>query len=60
MAKLKMFKYGKKPTAKASVSTLENYLTKCKEIDKKNTARKAQNGKKEALRKKISGIKQKI
>ena len=55
-----MLKYGKKPKANASVSAMENYLAKTKEIDKKNMARKAQNAKKETLRKKISGIKQKI
>lgn len=60
MAKLKMLKYPKKPKANASVTSMENYLSKTKEIDKKNTARKAQNAKKETLRKKISGIKQKI
>ena len=36
MAKLKMLKYPKKPKAGASVKTLENYLHKRKEIDKKN------------------------
>ena len=60
MAKLKMLRYGKKPKASASVATLENYLAKCKEIDKKNAQRKAENSKKETLRKKVSGIKQKI
>lgn len=60
MAKLKMQKYGKKPKATASVSTMENYIVKCREIDKENAKRKALNSKKEVLRKKISGIKQKI
>lgn len=60
MAKLKMLRYGKKPKASASVSTLENYLQKCKDIDKKNAQRKAENSKKETLRKKVSGLKQKI
>ena len=55
-----MLRYGKKPKASASVATLENYLAKCKEIDKKNAQRKAENSKKETLRKKVSGIKQKI
>ena len=60
MAKLKMLKYGRKPKANASVSVMENFLAKCKEIDKKNAQRKAENGKKETLRKKIGAIKQKI
>ena len=55
-----MLRYGKKPKANASVSTYENYLAKCKEIDKTNAKRKAENSKKETLRKKVSGLKQKI
>jgi len=60
MAKLKMLKYPKKPKASASVSTLENYIAKTKEIDKANAKRKAENSKKETLRKKVAGIKQKM
>ena len=60
MAKLKILRYPKKPKASASVSSLENYLSKCNDIDKKNNARKAENSKKETLRKKVSARKQKI
>ena len=52
----KLLKYPKKPKAKASVQVLENYLTKCKEVDKKNASRKAEAAKKATLRKKIAGI----
>ena len=60
MAKLKMRRYGKKPKANASVSAMENYIAKCREIDKDNAKRKAENSKKDTLRKKIGAIKQKI
>ena len=52
----KMLKYGKKPKATASVQVLQNYIAKCKEVDKKNTARKAEAKKKLALRKQVAGI----
>jgi len=60
MAKLKMLHYPKKPKANASISAMENYLAKTKEIDKKNAQRKAENSKKETLRKKIGAVKQKF
>lgn len=60
MAKLKMKRYPKKPKASASVATMENYLQRCKAIDKENAQRKAENTKKDTLRKKISGVKQKF
>lgn len=50
-------KYPKKPKASASVSTLENYLRRCKEVDKHNAAIKSEAKKKESLRKRISGMK---
>ena len=59
MAKLKMLKYPKKPKANASVQTLENYLNRTKEIDKENAKRKSLNAKRDALKKRISGIRQK-
>lgn len=59
MATLKMLKYPKKPKANASVPTLERYLERTKEIDKENAKRKALNAKRETLKKRISGIRQK-
>lgn len=59
MATLKMLKYPKKPKANASVQTLERYLERTKEIDKENAKRKALNAKRETLKKRISGIRQK-
>jgi len=56
MAKLKMLKYPRKPKANASVATMENYLKKRSEIDKANKKRKAENDKKDKLRKRISGL----
>ena len=60
MAKLKMLKYGKKPKANASAKSLQNYLDRCKEVDKKNAVRAAENKKVEALKKRVSGLKQKV
>jgi hypothetical protein len=57
MPKLK--KYPKKPKASASLSAMENYLDKCKQIDKENAQIKADMKKKETLKKKISGMRQK-
>ncbi len=59
MAKLKMLRYPKKPEQSASVRSMENYIAKCKEIDKKNAQRKKENAKADALRKKINALKQK-
>lgn len=59
MATLKMLKYPKKPKANASVQTLEKYLDRTKEIDKENAKRKSLNAKRDALKKRISGIRQK-
>lgn len=56
MAKLKLLKYGKKPKATASVAVKENYLKKCKETDKENSRRKAENAKSDKLTKQIAGI----
>jgi hypothetical protein len=67
MAKVKLKKYPKKPKASASVEVMENYLRRCKEVDKENnkrksdkkkaeTKKKTDKAKKENLRKKIAGI----
>jgi hypothetical protein len=56
MAKLKMKSYPKKPKASASVAVKERYIARCKEIDKENTRRKAENQKSEKLSKQIAGI----
>ncbi len=59
MAKLKMLRYPKKPKKGASVRSLENYIAKCKEIDKKNALRKKENAKADALRKKVDALQRK-
>jgi hypothetical protein len=56
MASTKLLKYGKKPKANASVQVMQNYIAKCKEIDKKNAARKADKKKAEGLKKQIANI----
>lgn len=56
MAKLKMKSYPKKPKVSASVAVKERYLAKCKEIDKENQRRKAENAKSDKLTKAIAGI----
>ncbi len=60
MAKVKLLKYPKKPKQSASVQTFERYIERCKEIDKENAKRKAQNAKRDALKKRVAGIKQKV
>jgi len=57
MAALKLKKYPKKPKAKASLTVLENYMAKCKEIDKENAQKKAEHKKREDLAKKVKAIK---
>lgn len=54
MAKLK--KYPKKPKASASLATMENYLARCKEIDKENARIKADEKKRKALKDKIAKV----
>jgi hypothetical protein len=54
MAKLK--KYPKKPGAKATSRQLENYLAKCKEIDKQNAPVKAEMKKRETLKAQVAKI----
>lgn len=53
----KKVKYPKKPKASASAQVMENYLAKCKEVDKKNAEIKKEQDKKIALKKKIDAIK---
>ena len=60
MAKKKYLSYPRKPKATASVTTKENYIKKCKDIDKKNASIKSENLKSEKLTKTISGMKRKI
>ena len=54
--KLKLSKYPKKPKANASVSTLENYISRCKEVDKKNAEVRKSNAKRESLKKSVAKI----
>ncbi len=56
MANKKLLKYPKKPKATASVTTLENYIARCKEVDKKNAEIRKQNQKREALKKQVQKI----
>ena len=52
MAKLK--KYPKKPKSSASVAVLQNYIDRCKAIDKDNAQIKKDAQKKEQLKSKIA------
>lgn len=54
MAKFK--KLPKKPKASASVATLENYLRRVAEVKKDNDAIKREKTKREALKRKVAGI----
>ena len=54
---LKMKKYPKKPKGSASATTFENYLAKCRDIDKENSRRNSENKKREALKKRVASIK---
>lgn len=60
MKKPKMLKYPRKPRATASSATLENYLVRIKEIDKKNAHAKSaylsDKKKKETLKKKVASV----
>lgn len=58
MAK-KMLKYPKAPKQSASIEVKENYIKRCKEIDKENAKRKAEQKKSEDLSKKIAAIRRK-
>ena len=57
MAKaLRLLKYPKKPKSGASTLVLENYLRRCKEVDRKNAEKKREHAHREKLQKQISGI----
>ena len=49
MAKFTKKSYPKAPKASASVETKQNYIKKCKEIDRENAKRAAEKKKSEAL-----------
>lgn len=55
MAK-KLLKYPKKPKAGASVTTLQNYISKCKEVDRKNAEIKREEKKRNDLKKTVAKI----
>jgi len=50
-------KYPKKPSAKASLKTLENYLVRVKAVDKFNSQIESDKKKIATLRKRIAAIK---
>lgn len=54
--KSKLLKYPKKPKATASVTTLQNYIDRCKEVDKKNAEIRKQQAKRETLKKVVAKI----
>ena len=49
MATLKKIKYPKAPKATASVEVKQRYIARCKEIDRENARRAAENKKSAAL-----------
>jgi hypothetical protein len=53
MRKPKKLKYPRKPKATASVATMENYLKRVKEVDKKNAENEREYKKALTLREKI-------
>jgi hypothetical protein len=56
MAKLKLKKYPKPPKKTASVTVKENFIAKCRAIDKINAALRAEAKRSEQLDKTIKGI----
>ena len=56
---MKIKKYPKKPKQSAGLTVLENYLAKCKEIDKHNEQVKRDHKKRLELKKKVQTLKQK-
>lgn len=54
MPKLK--KYPKKPKASASLSVMERYIERCKEVDRYNAALKKDEEKRKNLKKKITNM----
>ena len=57
MAKIKLLKYPKKPKSNASLSRMENFISRCAFIDKENTRRKQLEKRREDLKKKIAAMK---
>lgn len=56
MAQKKLVKYPKKPKASASVTTLSNYIQRCKDVDKKNAEIRKEATKREGLKKQVAKI----
>lgn len=56
MATLKLKSYPKKPKAKASAAVLENYIARCKAIDKENAEKRKEVQKRENLKKQVAKI----
>lgn len=56
MKKLKLIKYPRKPKKTASIATKENYLTKCRDIDRMNSDRLKDAKKSADLDKKIESV----
>lgn len=56
MAAKKLLKYPKKPKGSASATTLQNYIDRCKEVDKKNAEIRKDNAKRETLKKQVAKI----
>lgn len=56
MATKKLLKYPKKPKASASVQTLQNYIVRCKEVDRKNADIRKEATKRETLKKQVAKI----
>jgi len=52
----KLLKYPKKPKATASVQTLQNYIQRCKEVDKRNAEIRRENAKRDTLKKQVAKI----
>lgn len=55
MKKPKKLKHPKKPSSHSSLETLQNYLKKCKEIDRENKKRETAYNKFKKLLSKIKG-----
>jgi|GEM_PF-1852175 len=52
----KLLKYPKKPKATASVQTLQNYIQRCKDVDKRNAEIRRENAKRDTLKKQVAKI----
>ena len=56
MATKKLLKYPKKPKSTASVQTLQNYINRCKEVDKRNAEIRKESAKRDTLKKQVAKI----